>query len=122
MSLLSVVLEVSANAGPYLAPAARDKLDLQVAKQKNVNLWQATVAATACHRASGHAEHRLRLRLVRVAHAAAPSFSPGAARSSIARGLIRVRRIERVRLHADLTILARLATALVKARTGPPAG
>ena len=61
-------------------------------------------------------------RLVRVAHAAAPSFSPGAARSSIARGLIRVRRIERVRLHADLTILARLATSLVKARTGPPAG
>jgi hypothetical protein len=91
-------------------------------RSKNVNLWQATVAATACHRASGHAEHRLRLRLVRVAHAAAPSFSPGAARSSIARGLIRVRRIERVRLHADLTILARLATALVKARTGPPAG
>jgi len=35
---------------------------------------------------------------------------------------LRVRRIERVRLHADLTILARLATALVKARTGPPAG
>jgi hypothetical protein len=30
---------------------------------------------------------------------------------------LRVRRIERVRLHADLTILARLATALAKART-----
>ena len=29
---------------------------------------------------------------------------------------LRVRRIERVRLHADLTILARLATALAKAR------
>src|SRR5215211_3184534 len=39
----------------YLAPTARDKLDLRVAKQ-SVNLWQATVAATACHRASGHAE------------------------------------------------------------------
>jgi hypothetical protein len=30
---------------------------------------------------------------------------------------LRVRRIEQVRLHADLTILARLATALAKART-----
>jgi hypothetical protein len=30
---------------------------------------------------------------------------------------LRVRRIERVALHADLTILARLATALAKART-----
>ena len=30
---------------------------------------------------------------------------------------LRVRRIERVRLHADLTMLARLATALAKART-----
>jgi hypothetical protein len=30
---------------------------------------------------------------------------------------LRVRRVERVRLHADLTILARLATALAKART-----
>ena len=34
---------------------------------------------------------------------------------------LRVRRIERVRLHADLTILARLATALAKARAVPPA-
>jgi hypothetical protein len=33
---------------------------------------------------------------------------------------LRVRRIERVRLHADLTILARLATALAKARAVPP--
>jgi hypothetical protein len=33
----------------------------------------------------------------------------------------RVRRIERVRLHADLTMLARLATALAKVRIGPPA-
>src|SRR5215203_4394597 len=41
----------------YLAPAATDKLALRVAKQ-NVNLWQATVAATACHRASGHAEQQ----------------------------------------------------------------
>jgi hypothetical protein len=32
---------------------------------------------------------------------------------------LRVRRIERVRLHADLTILARLATALTKARAVP---
>jgi hypothetical protein len=48
-------LEISTNAGPYLAPAARDKLDLRVTKQ-NLNLWQATVAATACHWASGHAE------------------------------------------------------------------
>jgi DDE family transposase len=32
---------------------------------------------------------------------------------------LRVRRIERVRLHADLTILARLATALAKARAVP---
>src|SRR5215211_1217881 len=55
VSLPSAVLEVSTNAGPYLAPTARDKLDLRVAKQ-SVNLWQATVAATACHRASGHAE------------------------------------------------------------------
>ena len=34
---------------------------------------------------------------------------------------LRVRRIGRVRLHADLTILARLATALAKARAVPPA-
>jgi hypothetical protein len=33
---------------------------------------------------------------------------------------IRVRRIERVRLHADLTILARLATALATARAAVP--
>jgi hypothetical protein len=33
---------------------------------------------------------------------------------------LRVRRIERVRLHADLTLLARLATALAKARAVPP--
>ena len=32
---------------------------------------------------------------------------------------LRVRRIERVRLHAALTILARLATALAKARAVP---
>jgi hypothetical protein len=32
---------------------------------------------------------------------------------------LRVRRIERVRLHADLTILARLAVALDKARAVP---
>jgi hypothetical protein len=32
---------------------------------------------------------------------------------------LRVRRIERVALHADLTILARLATALAKARAVP---
>ena len=32
---------------------------------------------------------------------------------------LRVRRIERVRLHAVLTILARLATALAKARAMP---
>jgi hypothetical protein len=32
---------------------------------------------------------------------------------------LRVRRIERVRLHTDLTILARLATALAKARAVP---
>ena len=32
---------------------------------------------------------------------------------------LRVRRVERVRLHADLTILARLATALAKARAVP---
>jgi hypothetical protein len=57
VSLSSIALEVSTNAGPYLAPAARDKLDLRVAKQ-NVNLWQATVAATACHRASGHVEQQ----------------------------------------------------------------
>src|SRR5215208_6273958 len=57
LSLPSVVLEVSTNAGPYLAPTARDKLDLRVAKQ-SVNLWQATVAATAGHRASGHAERQ----------------------------------------------------------------
>src|SRR5215216_1049199 len=41
----------------YLAPTARDKLALRVAKQ-SVNLWQATVAATAGHRASGHAERQ----------------------------------------------------------------
>jgi hypothetical protein len=34
---------------------------------------------------------------------------------------LRVRRIERVRLHADLTILARLATALAQVRAVPPA-
>lgn len=34
-------------------------------------------------------------------------------------GPLRVRRIERVRLHADLTILARLATALANARAVP---
>jgi hypothetical protein len=32
---------------------------------------------------------------------------------------LRVRRIERVRLHADLTVLARLACALAKARAVP---
>jgi hypothetical protein len=32
--------EVSTNAGPYLVPAARDKLDLRVARQ-NVNLCRA---------------------------------------------------------------------------------
>jgi hypothetical protein len=32
---------------------------------------------------------------------------------------LRVRRLERVRLHADLTILAGLATALAKARAVP---
>ena len=32
---------------------------------------------------------------------------------------LRVRRIERVRLHVDLTILAQLATALAKARAVP---
>ena len=32
---------------------------------------------------------------------------------------LRVRRLERVQLHADLTILARLATALAKARAAP---
>ena len=32
---------------------------------------------------------------------------------------LRVRRIERVRLHADLTMLARLATALAKVRAVP---
>ena len=32
---------------------------------------------------------------------------------------LRVRRRERVRLHADLTMLARLATALAKARAVP---
>jgi hypothetical protein len=32
---------------------------------------------------------------------------------------LRVRRLERVRLHVDLTILARLATALAKARAVP---
>ncbi len=35
---------------------------------------------------------------------------------------LRVRRIERVRLHADLTILSRLAVALAKARAVPLAG
>jgi hypothetical protein len=33
--------------------------------------------------------------------------------------LLRVRRVERVRLHADLTILARLACALATARAVP---
>jgi hypothetical protein len=33
---------------------------------------------------------------------------------------LRVRRIERVRLHADLTILARLSTALANARAAVP--
>ena len=32
---------------------------------------------------------------------------------------LRVRRIERVRLHADLTMLYRLAVALAKARAAP---
>ena len=32
---------------------------------------------------------------------------------------LRVRRLERVQLHADLTMLARLATALAKARAVP---
>jgi transposase len=32
---------------------------------------------------------------------------------------LRVRKIERVRLHVDLTILAQLATALAKARAVP---
>ena len=32
---------------------------------------------------------------------------------------LRVRGLERVRLHADLTILAKLATALARARTEP---
>jgi hypothetical protein len=40
-----MVLEVSTNAGHDLVPAARDKLDLRVAK-RNVNLCQATVAGT----------------------------------------------------------------------------
>jgi hypothetical protein len=40
-----MVLEVSTNAGHDLVPAARDKLDLRVAKQ-NVNLCQPTVAGT----------------------------------------------------------------------------
>jgi hypothetical protein len=53
VSLSSIVLEVSTNAEPYLAPTARDKPELRVAKQ-NVNLWQ----ATAGHRASGHAERQ----------------------------------------------------------------
>jgi len=34
-------------------------------------------------------------------------------------GPLRVRRIERVRLHTDLTILAQLASALAAARTVP---
>jgi len=33
---------------------------------------------------------------------------------------LRVRRIERVRLHADLTILAKLSCALAKARAAQP--
>jgi hypothetical protein len=33
VSFSSIVLEVSTNAEPYLAPAARDKLDLRAAKQ-----------------------------------------------------------------------------------------
>jgi hypothetical protein len=40
-----MVLEVSTNAGHDLVSAARDKLDLRVAK-RNVNLCQATVAGT----------------------------------------------------------------------------
>ena len=34
---------------------------------------------------------------------------------------LRVRRVSRVRLHVDLTILARLATALAKVRAVPVA-
>src|SRR5215216_100258 len=55
----STVLEVSTNAGPFLAPTARDKLDLRVAKQ-NVNLCQATVAGTVTtrHQPGHEASHR----------------------------------------------------------------
>ena len=41
--------EESITAAPTLAPAARDKLDLRIAKQ-NVNLCQATLAGTAAAR------------------------------------------------------------------------
>jgi hypothetical protein len=44
-----MVLEVSTNAGHDLVPAARDKLDLRVAK-RNVNLCRATVAGTVTAR------------------------------------------------------------------------
>jgi hypothetical protein len=37
-------------------------------------------------------------------------------------GPLRVRGIDRVRLHADLTMLARLGQALVRARAVPPRG
>jgi hypothetical protein len=45
----SIVSEVSTNADATLTPTARDKLDLQVAKQ-NVNLCRATVAGAATAR------------------------------------------------------------------------
>src|SRR5215217_8212095 len=54
LSLPSIVLEVSTHVDATLTPTARDKLDLQVAKQ-NVNLCRATVAgaATARYRTPG---------------------------------------------------------------------
>jgi hypothetical protein len=45
----SIISEVSTNADATLTPTARDKLDLQVAKQ-NVNLCRATVAGAATAR------------------------------------------------------------------------
>jgi len=39
--------------------------------------------------------------------------------SNYALAMLRVRGIERIRLHADLTILARLASALARARAVP---
>jgi hypothetical protein len=45
----SIVSEVSTNADATLTPTARDKLDLQTAKQ-NVNLCRATVAGAAIAR------------------------------------------------------------------------